>query len=66
MQTYILRRLFLMLPSLIGVSIIVFLLIRLISADVVDLMLGQQGEVGLERADEMRRLFGLDRPLYVP
>lgn len=65
MQTYILRRLFLMLPSLIGVSIIVFLLIRLIPGDVVDLMLGQQGEVGLERANEMRRLFGLDRPLYV-
>ncbi len=64
MQRYILRRLFLMVPSLIGVSIIVFLLIRLIPGDVVDLMLGQQGEVGLERANEMRRLFGLDRPMY--
>jgi peptide/nickel transport system permease protein len=54
-----------MLPSLIGVSVIVFFLIHLIPGDVVDLMLGQQAEVGPERAAEMRRLFGLDRPLYV-
>jgi peptide/nickel transport system permease protein len=28
-------------------------------------MLGQQSEVGPERAAEIRRLFGLDRPMYV-
>jgi peptide/nickel transport system permease protein len=54
-----------MVPSLIGVSIVVFLFIRLVPGDVVDLMLGQQSEVGPERAAEIRRLFGLDRPMYV-
>lgn len=59
------RRLALMVPSLIGVSIVVFLFIRLVPGDVVDLMLGQQAEVGPERAAQIRRMFGLDRPMYV-
>ncbi len=59
------RRLALMVPSLIGVSIVVFLFIRFVPGDVVDLMLGQQAEVGPERAAQIRRMFGLDRPMYV-
>lgn len=54
-----------MVPTLIGVSIIIFLSIRLVPGDVVDVMLGQQGNVSPERAAEIRRLFGLDRPVYV-
>lgn len=54
-----------MVPTLIGVSIIIFLAIRLVPGDVVDVMLGQYGNVEPARAAELRRLYGLDRPVYI-
>jgi peptide/nickel transport system permease protein len=64
-MNYILRRLLVMGVSLLGVSIIIFLSVRLIPGDVVEVMLAQQGSMGREQVEQMRRLFGLDRPLYV-
>jgi peptide/nickel transport system permease protein len=64
-RNYILRRLLVMGVSLLGVSIIIFLSVRLIPGDVVEVMLAQQGSMGREQVEQMRRLFGLDRPLYV-
>jgi peptide/nickel transport system permease protein len=46
-----------------GVSLVVFFLIRLIPGDVVDYLYGQY--VSSQRIDEIRALFGLDRPLLV-
>lgn len=44
---------------------VTFALIRLIPGDVVDLILGNEVAMGGERAAELRRLFGLDQPIYV-
>lgn len=60
---YILKRLLIVLPTLIGASIIVFLLIHIIPGDPVTVMLG-------ERATEAARLalsekMGLDQPLHI-
>ena len=41
MQTYILRRLLALLPTLLIASIIVFVIVRMVPGDVVDLMLSQ-------------------------
>ncbi|MDR7485571.1 MAG: ABC transporter permease [Armatimonadota bacterium] len=63
MGTYLLRRLALAVPTLVGVTIIVFALIRLIPGDPARLILGLQAS-----EDEVQRLrveLGLDRPLYV-
>lgn len=38
---------------------------RLIPGDAVDMMIGVEVEVSDERRDEMRALFGLDRPLHI-
>ena len=54
---------------LFGVSVIVFLMIRLIPGDAVAIMLGANTEVTPERIAEMRGRIGLDRPIveqYLP
>ena len=43
MRAYIIRRLLLLIPTLLLVTIIVFLTVRLIPGDVVDLMVGEMG-----------------------
>jgi len=66
MTRYLLRRLLLAIPVLLGVSILVFVMMRLIPGDVVDRILaGNVGAVSPERREEMRQLFGLDQPLHV-
>jgi len=65
LRNYILRRLAIMLVSLVGVSIIIFVSIRLVPGDVISLMMGQQGDMAAGQAEQMRKLFGLDRPMYI-
>jgi peptide/nickel transport system permease protein len=48
---------------LFGVSVIVFLMIRLIPGDAVAIMLGANTEVTPERIAELRSRIGLDRPI---
>ncbi len=65
MGGYILKRLALAVPVLIGITVVVFLLVRLIPGDVIDLMLGTEGALRPEVRDQLRQTLGLDRPLYV-
>jgi peptide/nickel transport system permease protein len=60
---YIARRTLLVVPVLVGLSIAVFLMLRLIPGDVVDVILGGEGSASPERLAELRRIFGLDQPL---
>ena len=66
MRTYIIRRLLLIIPTLFLVTVIVFILIRLVPGDAVDAMairLAQQGyEVDLVR-EEIEHMLGLDVPV---
>jgi peptide/nickel transport system permease protein len=52
-------------PVLIGVSVLVFLMIRIIPGDIVDLMIGPELYVGAEYRAEMRAKYGLDQPVYI-
>ncbi len=63
MQSYVLRRLLIALPSLLIASLIVFTLPRLIPGDVVQLMLEEKA-YGKDLAD-LRAKLGLDRPIPV-
>lgn len=60
---YILRRLVQLIPVLIGVSILVFLMIRLIPGDPANTMLGERGTA--EAREQIRSALGLDKPLYI-
>jgi peptide/nickel transport system permease protein len=65
MGTYLIRRLILAVPTVLGVLIAVFLLIRLVPGDVVTLLIGLEANLPRGRAEELRKLFGVDRPLHV-
>jgi peptide/nickel transport system permease protein len=64
MQAYIIRRLLLIIPTAIFISMIVFLVIRLIPGNVIDLMV-QESEMftKVDRA-KLERELGLDAPIH--
>ena len=64
MQAYILRRLLALLPTLVFTSLIVFITVRLIPGDVIDLMLSQNDiSAGKLGRDQLVVALGLDRPM---
>jgi len=65
MTKYILRRLLLLIPTLIGMSMLIFLMVRLLPGDIVDAMVGMDSQYGQKEKDELRRAYGLDAPLPV-
>ena len=65
MLVYLGRRSLLAIPTLFGVALIVFLLMRSVPGDVVTNLVGLQGNIKQERMAELRRLFGLDLPIHV-
>ena len=68
MRKYVLRRLFLFVPTLVGVSIAVFVLMRIIPGDIAALILsGPSGELTYTQEDveELREQMGLNQPIYV-
>ncbi|MBI2015605.1 MAG: ABC transporter permease [Candidatus Rokubacteria bacterium] len=64
MTTYVIGRLLLMIPTLLGVAILTFVIMRVVPGDVVALRYAQ-GAVPQEVIDKERAQLGLDRPMYV-
>ena len=56
MLVYLGRRCLLAIPTLFGVALIVFLLMRAVRGDVVTNLVGLQGNVSPERLVELRRM----------
>ena len=68
MRAYIIRRLLLVIPTLIILTIIVFLAVRFIPGDVIDVMAARlEHEVGYVELDRegLERMLGLDAPVHV-
>src|SRR2546425_13257360 len=65
MRTYILKRLLLMVPTLLGAAALVFLIMRVIPGDVALLIFGgdQAGHIDAKQLATMRQRLGLDQPL---
>jgi peptide/nickel transport system permease protein len=62
-KTYILKRLLAVIPVLLGVSIVVFLTMKLIPGDIARTLLGP---IATEEAlHQLRRSLGLDQPIYI-
>lgn len=51
-------------PVLFGVTVLVFLILRLIPGDVIEVYAGTQVGLTPEQRRELERIFGMDRPLY--
>src|SRR5450755_2195708 len=64
MFTFLLRRLGLVVPTFLGITLLVFSLIRLIPGDPVEALSGERGMTA-ERYERLLHEFGLDRPLPV-
>ncbi len=63
MLVYIFRRILILIPTLLGISIIVFLMLRITPGDPAELLLGERAT---EKAlHEIREHLGLNEPLYV-
>ena len=62
MRAYIIRRLLMLIPTVVIVSLIIFLLTHLIPGDIIDAMQAAITDVKLPRAD-LERALGLDVPL---
>ncbi len=70
MSKYILKRVLLIIPTFIGISLITYMMIRLAPGDYTTLRAGLQGElkagaIGKEIYEQERKLYGLDRPIIV-
>ena len=65
MGKYIVKRLLSLIPVLIGVSLIVFFLVRLIPGTALQMYMGTQVEATPAQLEELKRLFGEDRPIPV-
>jgi peptide/nickel transport system permease protein len=63
MREYLLKRMLLMVPTLVLVTVMVFLMMRMIPGDVVIQML--EGYAYADSVETLRRQLGLDRPAYV-
>lgn len=69
MTTYIVRRLLLMIPTLLGITVMVFAISRIAPGDPFSLSMGPSGRMDAERATDVRKarmeLYGLDKPVPI-
>lgn len=63
MLSFTIKRLFFAIPTLLGVSVLVFILVHLAPGDAADMFIPP--DVSQEVADSLRRRFGLDQPIYI-
>ena len=66
MYQYVLRRLLYAIPTLLGITMLIFLVLRILPGDPLSILYGESGVGGLSDADlaTIRHQFGFDRPLY--
>ncbi len=67
MRSYVLRRLGLFVPTLLGVSILIFVLMRLVPGDIAEILVYQSGSesstIQQKQIRQIRQELGLDRPV---
>lgn len=63
MQRFLAQRIIAFVPTLFGISIIVFLVMHLIPGDAISAMIGTQYKLTEVQAAALRQYYGLDRPL---
>jgi peptide/nickel transport system permease protein len=66
MQAYIVRRLVALVPTLFFASVIVFVTVRLIPGDIIDLMLSQNDIAAAKMGrEQLEKALGLDQPMWL-
>jgi peptide/nickel transport system permease protein len=62
---YILGRMVLLIPTLLGMSLLIFLMLRLLPGDIVDIMIGADPQAGEAARERLREAMGLADPIPV-
>jgi peptide/nickel transport system permease protein len=62
---YLLRRFALMIVTLFGVSVIIFVMLRLVPGNIADILVDSAGIVDVKQKQKIERELGLDRPIVV-
>ena len=65
MQQYILQRIVLMVPTLIGVTLVVFLMLRFVPGDIVQQVAGENAVLTPEAREDIEERLGIDQPWYI-
>jgi peptide/nickel transport system permease protein len=65
MGQYFIRRIAMLIPTLFGMSILIFLMLRLLPGDVVDVLVGSDATTSSASRDRLREAMGLDDPIPV-
>ncbi|MEN8098030.1 MAG: ABC transporter permease [Chloroflexota bacterium] len=66
MSSYLIRRvLFVFVPTLLGMSILVFVIMHMIPGNFVDVLLGMGTDISPDQVAAIERAYGLDKPLSV-
>lgn len=63
MLSFLVRRLLTLIPTVFGISVLVFLMIHLVPGDPAEMMLGERASQ--QALQELREQLGLDKPLHV-
>jgi peptide/nickel transport system permease protein len=65
MAAYLIRRFLLMLLTLFGISVLVFVLLRVVPGNIADILFSAAGMINPEDKLDIERQLGLDQPIYI-
>ncbi|MGB6312211.1 MAG: ABC transporter permease, partial [Pseudolabrys sp.] len=65
MGTYLIRRFFLMLLTLFGISVLIFTMLRLVPGNIADIVFNAAGMIDVAEKAKLEKELGLDRPIAV-
>jgi peptide/nickel transport system permease protein len=63
--TYLIRRFFLMLLTLVGISVLVFVMLRLVPGNIADILFDAAGMINPAEKAQLEKELGLDRPIAI-
>jgi peptide/nickel transport system permease protein len=63
MKEYLIKRLLMVIPTVLGITVVVFMAIHMIPGDPIDLLLAE--DYSEEARQQLMREYGLDQPLYI-
>lgn len=65
MVQYLIKRIFMMVPLALGITLITFVVIHLAPGEPVEMQVAMNPKVSAEARQRMREFYGLDKPLYI-
>ncbi|HEY4821276.1 MAG TPA: ABC transporter permease [Xanthobacteraceae bacterium] len=65
MATYLIRRFFLMLLTLVGISVLVFVMLRLVPGNIADILFDAAGMINPAEKAQLEKDLGLDQPIAI-